>query len=408
MQTAEGLLDGLTRLAGQVSSAPMASMALGRGGQPSVRNRSGIPTSWSADAESAMVRLGHHVAASGRPAMAANAGDPDGEIGAYLGVPLVASDGEVLGAVCVFDPRPRSWRPAHVAALADLAAVAARLVEGEERAATSARDKEIEHLKSDLLMTVAHDLAQPLQVVKGQAQLLRRRLEHGAPLDREGVLTTLRQVEAGAGRIAVEIAEMLDIGHSRPGWQPTLRYRSADLVEVVRQAVAAQQGASAAHTVALATDEAELVGVVDPARVRRAVDNLLDNAIKYSPAGGAVILTIAREEAPDGPIAVVTVRDRGIGIPAGDVPRLAERFFRAANAVDAFPGTGIGLAGARQTVEAHGGQLTIESVEGFGTVVTVRLPLALGLAERGPARRRSAEDGAARGPDHIPGRSSIL
>jgi two-component system phosphate regulon sensor histidine kinase PhoR len=77
---------------------------------------------------------------------------------------------------------------------------------------------------------------------------------------------------------------------------------------------------------------------------------------------------------------VMTVRDRGIGVPAPDLPRLAERFFRAGNAVGAFPGTGIGLAGARQTVEAHGGQLTIESAEGVGTVVTVRLPLTLGLA----------------------------
>lgn len=396
MALPDDLLDGLTRLAGRVASAPMASVALVRSGEPVVRSRSGFPASWSAHAEAALARLRHHVGASGQPAMAANTGDPDGEIGAYLGAPLVASDGGILGTVCVFDRRPRAWRPEQVAALVDLAAVAARLVEAEGQAAASAGDREIEHLKSDLLMTVAHDLAQPLQVVKGQAQLLRRRLASGAALDRDAVAAALAQIETSAQLIAAEVAEMLDIGHARPGWRPTLRYGSADLVVVVRQAVAAQQGASATHAVALATDEVELVGIVDAARIRRALDNVLDNAVKYSPAGGAVILTLEREDAVDGPVAVVAVRDSGIGIPAADVPRVAERFFRAANAVGVFHGTGIGLAGARQTLEAHGGQLTIESTEGVGTVVTLRLPLTLGLASEEPARRGAPERPAAR------------
>jgi signal transduction histidine kinase len=114
-----------------------------------------------------------------------------------------------------------------------------------------------------------------------------------------------------------------------------------------------------------------------------------------------VILTLVREDAPDGPVAVMAVRDRGIGIPAADVPRVAERFFRAANAVGAFPGTGIGLAGARQTLEAHGGKLTIESAEGVGTVVTLRLPLTLGLAREEPWRRESGEHAATRDADRV-------
>src|SRR5687768_14132295 len=103
----DNLLEALARLAGLVSSAPMAAIALGRDHQLSVRSRSGLPVSWSTEAESALARLAHHVAASEQPAVAANTGDPDGEIGAYLGVPLVASDGDVLGALCVLDRRPR-------------------------------------------------------------------------------------------------------------------------------------------------------------------------------------------------------------------------------------------------------------------------------------------------------------
>lgn len=408
MPAPDGVLEGMARLAGRVSSAPMASIALGRVGETKIGSRSGFPASWSADAESALARLGDHVVVSGEIAMAANTGDPGGEIAAYLGVPLVSSAGDVLGALCVLDRRPRMWHPEQLAALVDLAAGIAQLVVGEKLAATSASEREIEHLKSELLTTVAHDLAQPLQVVKSQAQLLRRRLVGGAGLDRDVVVAALAQIEAGAQRIAAEVAEMLDIGQSGPGWRPMLRYGSADLVEVARQAVAALQGASAVHAIALASNEAELVGIVDAVRVRRALDNLLDNAIKYSPAGGAVILTLEREDAADGPVAAIAVRDSGIGVPAADLPRLAERFFRASNAVGAFPGTGIGLAGARQTVEAHGGRLTIESAQGVGTVITLRLPLTLGLATEAPAHPWSTERASARDPDSVPAKSSRL
>jgi signal transduction histidine kinase len=305
------------------------------------------------------------------------------------------------GPFCVVDRKPRQWCREQIAALTGLAAAAAKPLEREELAATAAGDKEIEHLKSELLMTVAHDLAQPLQVVKSLAQLLRRRLAGGAGLDRDVVDAALAQIETGAQRIAAEVAEMLGIGQAGPGWRPMLRYGSADLVEVARQAVAAHQGSSPAHAIALATDEAELVGIVDAARVRGALDNVLDNAIKYSPAGGAVILTLEREDAADGPVTVIAVRDRGIGVPAADVPRLAERFFRASNAVGAFPGTGIGLAGVRQAVEAHCGKLTIDSTESVGTVVTLRLPLTLGLAREEPPRRTSS-DQSGRGTSQLP------
>ena len=83
-------------------------------------------------------------------------------------------------------------------------------------------------------------------------------------------------------------------------------------------------------------------------------------------------MSVARE----GEWAVLAVRDRGIGIPAADLPRIFERYHRAANAAGQFAGTGIGLAGARQIVEQHGGAIAVESAEGAGSTFTVRLPLA--------------------------------
>ena len=103
------------------------------------------------------------------------------------------------------------------------------------------------------------------------------------------------------------------------------------------------------------------------------IANLLSNAIKYSPDGGEVTLAVRRDAAGDR--AVLEVRDRGLGIPAADLPRVFERFRRGSNVVGRIPGTGIGLAGARQVVEQHGGAIAVDSVEGAGTTVTIQLPI---------------------------------
>jgi signal transduction histidine kinase len=105
--------------------------------------------------------------------------------------------------------------------------------------------------------------------------------------------------------------------------------------------------------------------------VERVVANLVSNAIKYSPGGGDVRVELAAEAG----WAVLRVQDQGVGIPAADLPRVFEQFHRAANVAGRIGGTGLGLAGARHIVEQHGGSIALESQEGVGTTVTVRLPL---------------------------------
>lgn len=103
--------------------------------------------------------------------------------------------------------------------------------------------------------------------------------------------------------------------------------------------------------------------------------NLLNNAIKYTPAGGDVTVQVAVDQ-PSGQ-ATVVVRDTGIGIPADELPRIFDEFYRASNAKSArIVGTGIGLAAVRAMVEHYQGTIALNSVEGQGTTVTVRLPLA--------------------------------
>jgi signal transduction histidine kinase len=106
------------------------------------------------------------------------------------------------------------------------------------------------------------------------------------------------------------------------------------------------------------------------------LDNLLANAVKYSPAGGAIEIWAGVDHDPaGGDWACLTVRDHGVGIPVTDLPQLFTRFYRGANVLGRFRGTGMGLAGARQILEQHGGTITVESAEGAGSTFTVRLPL---------------------------------
>jgi signal transduction histidine kinase len=105
------------------------------------------------------------------------------------------------------------------------------------------------------------------------------------------------------------------------------------------------------------------------------VDNLLSNAVKYSPAGGTVLLAIGCQESAGRRVAVLQVRDCGVGIPVDDMPHIFERFRRASN-VGGIQGTGIGLAISRMIVEQHDGSISVESVENTGTTFIVRLPLA--------------------------------
>lgn len=119
-----------------------------------------------------------------------------------------------------------------------------------------------------------------------------------------------------------------------------------------------------------------MVGEWGARRLRRVVENLVTNAIKYSPDGGEVVVSLNAESEGDRKSAVLTVREHGIGIPKRDLPTLFERFRGGSNVVGRIAGTGVGLASPRYIVESHGGSIEVDSEEGQGTCITVRLPLA--------------------------------
>ena len=224
----------------------------------------------------------------------------------------------------------------------------------------------------------AHDLRNPLTAVLGQTQLLQRRLRRDDAVDTDDAESRLAAIESSAGRAAGLIDDLMDTARLQAGQPLELRRRSIDIVAMVGSCAAEAQRVSPSHVVRVESDASSLIAFADGSRIERVVRNMLDNAIKYSPAGGDVVVRAHREEDEDGCWAVVTIEDRGLGIPAADLPYVFDRFRRGGNVQRHIAGSGIGLTGAKQIVAQHGGAITVRSAEGEGSTFTLRLPLAEG------------------------------
>ena len=240
-----------------------------------------------------------------------------------------------------------------------------------ERAALYESELEAARMRDQFLSAAAHDLKTPLAGIKGIAQLSRRTAARAGTPQAESLAQNLVSIDRAATRMTALINEMLDVTRLQMGRPIDLDLRRVDLVKLARDAVAEHQQTARRHEILFETTTSEVIGRWDEARLQRVLDNLIGNAIKYSPRGGSVCVAVNA----DSGIAFLSVRDQGIGIPAADLPRVFERFHRAANAVGTVSGTGIGLASARAIVESHGGIITVESEEGHGSTFAVRLPL---------------------------------
>jgi len=226
-----------------------------------------------------------------------------------------------------------------------------------------------------LLGVVSHDLRNLLAAVNGSVKLIQRYLAAPSPAADPGLVPHgLARIAAAAGKMNALIDEMLDFASLQAGQTLELHPRLTDLVALARQAAAGYQHTGDRHPIHIQAAAPVLAGLWDGPRLERVLDNLVSNAVKYSPQGGPIIIELRQEGAAPG-WAVCVVRDRGIGIPAADRPYIFEWFRRASNVATHISGTGIGLASARQVVEQHHGEISVSSVEGAGSAFTVRLPL---------------------------------
>jgi signal transduction histidine kinase len=226
--------------------------------------------------------------------------------------------------------------------------------------------------RDEFTATLSHDLKSPLTFIKGMANLRRRRAT--ATPETQPLIDALEQIENSAGRMAQLLDELVDASRLQAGRPLELRREPIDLVGLARDVVAQHQQTTDRHLLQLMNGVPRLVGVWDRVRLGRVLDNLLGNAVKYSPRGGVIQVCVDFGEQPDR-FAFVRVSDRGEGIPEADLPHIFEHFHRGTNVAGLIPGTGIGLSGARRILEQHGGSILVESAVGEGTTVTVRLPL---------------------------------
>jgi PAS domain S-box-containing protein len=235
--------------------------------------------------------------------------------------------------------------------------------------------KHVEQVHQEFIATVAHDLKNPLTAMRGQTQLLRRRLSRGEAGDAERIDASLEMIDNAAEQMTSLLDELADVMRLRAGEEIELRRMPTDLVPLVREAIETYARTSERHEIRFEAAEERFIGNWDGPRLERVLGNLLGNAIKYSPGGGEIAVRLRRERAADGDAVALSVEDRGVGIPATDLPLVFQRFRRAGN-VSSIAGSGIGLAGAKRIVELHGGTISVASVEGQGSTFTVRLPLA--------------------------------
>lgn len=252
-------------------------------------------------------------------------------------------------------------------------------------------EREVDDLKSSILANIGHELRTPLTPIKGYAGMLRdRRLDESSTRAFAGeIINGVDQLE----RVVRQLVTFATIAAGHLGVEPT-ETAVADLAEGLRARW--EPKVDDRHPFTVTVDD-DLVGSarVDRALFDQAVDELVDNAVKYSPGGGAVDVRFAssvddddgteadrRGAGPTGPAMTVTVVDHGIGIPAERLADLAEAFVQAdASSTRRFNGLGLGLACADRIVRAHGGRLAYASTPHRGTSVSILLPLESAAGE---------------------------
>jgi signal transduction histidine kinase len=234
--------------------------------------------------------------------------------------------------------------------------------------------EELNRLKSNILSTVSHELRTPLASIKGYATTL---LDYERKLKREEKRQCLEAIDRATTRLIELIDHLLDMSRLEAGIF-RLAKQPCRIDQLIRETVAEAQLRSPEYKVRAEFEEELPTLTVDSRRIRQVLDNLLDNAIKYSSKGTEVVVQ-ANLEAND---IEISVSDQGMGIPATDIEKVFDPMYRLEERLGQDPrGLGLGLPLCKALVEAHGGRISLESALGKGTTVHFTLP----LAERGGA-----------------------
>jgi signal transduction histidine kinase len=241
-----------------------------------------------------------------------------------------------------------------------------KLIEDEIRHELQ-EEKEMSELKSRFVSMVSHELRTPLTIIRTSTELLEK---YSTSISAEKRQLYFQRVHTAVSQMTQMLEDVLTFGKTEAG---QLKFHPVELNldtfcrEIVEEI---RSGIGIHHTIVFSSQSECTAVPIDPALMRAVLTNLLSNAVKYSPQNSPVDFSLSC----DAEWAKIQVRDRGIGIPIRDQPRLFELFHRASN-TSTIRGTGIGLSIVKQCVARHGGQIAFTSQEGKGTTFTVHIPL---------------------------------
>ncbi|HEU5440681.1 MAG TPA: ATP-binding protein [Ktedonobacterales bacterium] len=286
-------------------------------------------------------------------------------------------DRRALGALRLSFAEPRAFASQDQAFMVALAQQCAQALErarlfAAEQAARAEAEAAVQ-ARDNFVTIISHDLRNPMTAIQSQMDLLRRRATQGVAPTAKRLVTWLLMVGKSVKRLSAQIDELHDATRMQAGRALDLQRHPTDLVALAREAATQYRHLSEAHRIRIETAVPSLIGIWDASRLERVLVNLLSNAIKYSPAGGLISVKVTH----DGDWGILSVKDRGIGVPAQDTERIFQRYERASNVTNAIPGAGLGLAGARDIIALHGGSIAVQSEEGVGTTFVVRLPMTI-------------------------------
>ena len=222
-----------------------------------------------------------------------------------------------------------------------------------------------ENMKNDFISSVSHELRTPLTAIKGWGETAKMSIGTDEALVKRGIDVVLSE----ADRLSGLVEELLDFSRMETG-RLSVVSQPLNISELLTESVdmyielARQQGIELVFT--RPAEDVTVLG--DPNRLKQVFINIIDNAVKYTEKGGQVLVDQITEEG----CVRITVKDTGVGIPAQDIDRVKEKFYKANKTVR---GSGIGLAVADEIIKQHKGLLFLESTEGVGTTVTIVLPL---------------------------------
>ncbi|HEX8107185.1 MAG TPA: HAMP domain-containing sensor histidine kinase [Kofleriaceae bacterium] len=233
------------------------------------------------------------------------------------------------------------------------------------------------------LAGVAHEIRNPL----GALKLATGMIPPDQPLPPEPAVRQLvARIDRQIGRLERMAYDFLDVSRIESG-HLELKVEDCDARELVRATLDLFGPAAGTHPLAMSAPDEPVRVRCDPMRIEQVLTNLVSNALKYSPPGGSVRVTVAQQ--PE--LVAIAVADEGVGMSADEIEHVFDPFRRGAGATRAIPGAGLGLFVARRIVEAHGGEIAVESVPAAGTTFTVRLPVGASPEPAAAGPRGAAE-----------------